>query len=69
MPNLGEQDCRNRLRTAYQTLFELINEGDGERVSNLFNLCEPIDTDDEDDVAAFYELSVRAVINYINSYQ
>lgn len=68
-PNLGNRDCRNRLQEAYETLNELVRNGEGEFISNRFNLCRPIDTDDEDDVAAFYELSVRAVIDYLNTYQ
>lgn len=69
MPDMSERDCRNRLQEAYQTLEELIREGDTELISNRFNLCEQLDTNDIDDIASLYELSVRAVINYMDIYQ
>lgn len=69
MPDMGERDCRNRLQEAYQILEELIREGDIELISNRFNLCEQLDTNDTDDIASLYELSVRAVINYMDIYQ
>lgn len=69
MPDMGERDCRNRLQEAYQTLEELILDDDIELISSRFNLCEPLDSNDPDDVASLYELSVRAVTNYLETYQ
>jgi len=65
IPNL---DCRDRVQQAYETLHELIRNGSGEYISNRFNLCTPIDTDDENDVAAFYEGSALALVSYMNQY-
>lgn len=62
-------ECRDRIRHAYRTLNEAIASGDGEYIADEFNLCHAVDTDSEEDVAAFYELIVSAVINYIQQYQ
>lgn len=62
-------DCRNRVQQAYETLNVLFQDDEGEYISNRFNLCHPIDTDSQDDIAAFYELSIRVLINYIDRYQ
>lgn len=69
MPDLGDRDCRNRLQEAYQTLEELILDDDIELISSRFNLCEPLDASNPDDVASLYELSVRALTNYLEIYQ
>ncbi len=69
MPNLGDRDCRNRLEEAYESLQELIDNEDSDTIANRFNLCEPLDTNNHDDIASLYELSVRALINYLEIYQ
>jgi len=68
MPNLAERDCRNRFQQAYETLQDLIDDGDDELISNRFNLCEPLDSDNPDDIASLYELSIRALMNYVDTY-
>ncbi|KAJ6646561.1 Dipeptidyl peptidase 2 [Pseudolycoriella hygida] len=67
-PNLEDRDCRNRLQQAYQTLQDLIDEGNNELISSRFNLCEPLDTTDPHEIASLYELSVRALTNYVETY-
>lgn len=69
MPNYEDRDCRDRLQEAYQSLEELISDGESEAIGTRFNLCEPLDTNNPDDVASLYELSVRAVTNYFEMYQ
>lgn len=69
MPNLEDRDCRNRLQEAYEALEELVRDGDSETIANRFNLCEPLDINDHDDIASLYELSVRSLINYFEIYQ
>lgn len=69
LPNMGERDCRNRLQEAYQTLNDLIREGETELIASRFNLCEPLDVNNLDDVASLYELSIRALTDYFETYQ
>lgn len=69
MPNLEDRDCRDRFQQAYESLQDLMDAGESEIIANRFNLCHPLDTDDVDDVAALYELSIRSLINYMEMYQ
>ncbi|XP_037033398.1 dipeptidyl peptidase 2-like [Bradysia coprophila] len=68
MPNLEDTDCRDRLEQAYESLQELMDDGESDIIANRFNLCEPLDTNDPDDVASLYELSVRSLMNYMDTY-
>lgn len=69
MPSLADRDCRNRLQEAYETLQDLIDDGNSELIASRFNLCEPLDINNSDDIASLYELSVRSLINYLEIYQ
>lgn len=69
MPNFGDTDCRDRLQDAYEALEDLVRDGERDIIANRFNLCEALDTNDSDDVASLYELSVRSLINYFEIYQ
>lgn len=69
MPDMADRDCRNRLQQAYEALDELIRDADDELISLRFNLCEPLDSNNQDDIASLYELSVRALMNYLDTYQ
>lgn len=67
LPDDGQ--CRALIRNAYDIIAYLVINGEGEYLSSRMNLCNPVDTDNEADVASLYELSMRAVLSYINEYQ
>lgn len=67
LPDDGQ--CRAYIRNAYDIIAYLVINGEGEYLSSRMNLCNPVDTDDEADVASLYELTIRAVLSYINAYQ
>lgn len=61
--------CRRLISNAYDVIAYLVVNGEGEYLSQRLNLCHPVDTDNEADVASLYELTMRAVLSYINEYQ
>lgn len=61
--------CRDLIDNAYTVIAYLINNEQGDYLSQRLNLCRPVDTDSESDVAALYELTIRAILSYINEYQ
>jgi serine protease 16 len=60
--------CRELIQNAYNVIAFLVIGGEGEYLSERMNLCHPVDTTSEEDVAALYELTVRAVLSFINEY-
>lgn len=56
------------MRRVYRKLNSLIEYGDGHYIADKFKLCHPVDTDSEEDVAAFYELIVTTIFDYIQHY-
>lgn len=61
--------CRALIRNAYDIIAYLVIAGEGEYLSQRMNLCHPVATDDEADVASLYENTIRAILTYINEYQ
>jgi hypothetical protein len=60
--------CRRLIRNAYDIIAYLVISGEGEYLSERMNLCHPVATDDEADVASLYENTIRAILSYINQY-
>lgn len=60
--------CRALIRNAYDIIAYLVIAGEGEYLSQRMNLCHPVATDDEADVASLYENTIRAILTYINEY-
>ncbi len=61
--------CRALIRNAYDIIAYLVINNQGEYLSQRMNLCNPVATDDEADVASLYELTIRAILSYIDQYQ
>lgn len=57
------------LENAYDVISALVEWDQGEYLSERMNLCHPVDTYSEADVASLYELTIRAVLTYIDAYQ
>lgn len=64
-----EGRCRSLIRNAYDIIAYLVINGQGEYLSQRMNLCHPVDTENEADVASLYELTIRAILSYVNEYQ
>lgn len=60
--------CRALIRNAYDIIAYLVNNDEGEYLSERMNLCHPVETDDEADVASLYENTIRAILSYVNEY-
>lgn len=63
-----EGRCIDLIRNAYDIIAYLVINGAGEYLSDRLNLCHPVETANEADVASLYELTIRAVLSYINQY-
>lgn len=60
--------CRALIKNAYDIIAYLVINGEGEYLSQRMNLCHPVATDDEADVASLYENTIRAVLSYVNEF-
>lgn len=60
--------CTALIRNAYDIIAYLVINHQGEYLSQRMNLCHPVETDNEADVASLYELTIRAVLFYINDH-
>jgi len=60
--------CRSLIQNAYDIIAYLVIAGEGEYLSERLNLCRPVQTTSQADVASLYELTIRAVLSYINEY-
>jgi len=63
-----EGRCRALIRNAYDVIAYLVINDQGEYLSTRMNLCNPVMTDDVADVASLYELTIRAILSFINEY-
>lgn len=61
--------CQRLIRNAYDIIAYLVINDEGEYLSERMNLCSPVLTDDDADVASLYENTIRAILSYINFYQ
>lgn len=61
--------CIQLIQNAYDIIAYLVIAGEGEYLSQRLNLCHPVQTTSQADIASLYELTVRAVLTYINAYQ
>uniref|UniRef100_A0A182STR5 Uncharacterized protein n=1 Tax=Anopheles maculatus TaxID=74869 RepID=A0A182STR5_9DIPT len=50
----GSDQCYNRIFQAFHTAENLIDAGVTDMVSEMFNTCEPVDTENEFEVQAFF---------------
>ena len=52
---LGSESCQQRIERAFLEIQDIVEDenDDGSELNEIFNLCQPIDTDDPWDVAAF----------------
>lgn len=57
------------IQNAYDVIAALVMWEQGEYLSERMNLCYPVDTLSEEDVASLYELTIRAVLTYIDEFQ
>lgn len=64
-----EGHCRDLIQNAYNVIAYLVIAGEGEYLSERMNLCRTVETSSQADIAALYELTVRAVLSYIDVYQ
>jgi serine protease 16 len=63
-----EGRCRDLIDNAYAVIAYLVNAGEGEYLASRLNLCTPVEAESQADVASLYELTIRAVLSYINEY-
>jgi len=52
---LGGQNCHDRIERGFQEIEDIIldENNDGSELTEIFNLCQPVDTENELDVASF----------------
>ncbi|KAJ6646562.1 putative serine protease K12H4.7 [Pseudolycoriella hygida] len=60
--------CISLIRNAYDIIAYLVINHQGEYLSGRMNLCHPVQTDSEADVAALYEITIRAILSFINEF-
>lgn len=51
---VGGEACYNRIASAIAELEQMVVDGEGERITELFNLCYPLDTNDNLNVWNFF---------------
>jgi len=62
----GPANCSNLLSSTFTQVQELLNDNGTQRVQELFNLCSPVNTTSEQDLAFFYETLFDFVSFYID---
>lgn len=65
----GPENCTNHISAALSEVQELVKVGDGRRLQELFNLCEPVKIEDEQEVTFFYRNLFDQIANYMNDRQ
>lgn len=61
--------CRNLIQEAFEEAERMIIEDDADDLQELFNLCNPIDTDDDNDVSSFFQNFYDLLVEYVQQQQ
>lgn len=65
----GGLECRAHILNSLNAIDDLVKQGKGEELQKQLNLCHPVATDSEDDIASLYELYLGFITDYINEHQ
>lgn len=63
------ESCVARTQAAFAMLSELVDSGNGEAIQDVLHLCNPVDTDSYQDIAALFEIYYDYISTYINTFQ
>ena len=63
----GGTFCSELLESAFNQIEELIESGDGAAIQETFNLCDPLDTTNAQEIATFYYILIQHIAQYLNN--
>lgn len=61
--------CRDQVLEAFQTIDQMVTEGDSEGLQDRLNLCFPVATENVQDVAQVFIYYLHYINQFINTYQ
>lgn len=62
-------ECRDIVEEAFEEAERLIDADDADSLQELFNLCDPIDTDSPNDVSSFFQNAYDLLVEYVQQQQ
>lgn len=62
-------DCRTIIEEAFEAAEQLIIDDNADELQELFNLCNPIETDSPADVSAFFQNFYDLLVEYVQQQQ
>lgn len=65
----GSEECHQQVEQAFEVVQQLVQDGEGEYISERLNLCTPVNTTNTQDIGALFQSHVQAVLTYIDERQ
>lgn len=65
----GGQDCALRIENAFEIMDYLIENDENEYLQERMNLCNPVDSSSDHDIAMFFEYNIAFISDYIDNNQ
>lgn len=67
--HLTSQECQDRLSEVFETMHQMIENGEAAELQKRFNLCHPVNASSAKDVAMFFEGQIQFVSDFIDNNQ
>lgn len=64
----GDENCFNTFEEIWNIFDDLLENHDGEILQEAFNLCEPLNTESENDLALFFITFIQYLSGFINEH-